>query len=137
MRPRSLLAALTALVATTAGLLVASPAEAAGPSGVKTTIVLQRNGDYRVTSTGHAPAGARVYLQDRGDAHQLWAVAKAGRASSRGTFRLTTTTGLSGISYRVCVARPGKDQCSAGRIARIVKRGGEIICRHRLAARPL
>ena len=126
MKQRSLLAVVTSLVAATAGLLAASPAEAAGPSGVQTTITLLGGGNYRVAATGKAPAGARVYLQDRFDEHQLWATQRSGRASNRGTFRLVTTTERSGGSYRVCVSRPGKDACSAGRSARIVKRSGDI-----------
>ena len=126
MKPRSLLAAATALVAATAGLLIASPAEAAGPSGVQTTITLLRNGDYRVTAIGHAPRGARVYLQDRFNEHQVWATQKSGHASRHGTFRLATTTDRSGGSYRVCVAQPGKDACNAGRTARIARRDGRV-----------
>jgi hypothetical protein len=123
---RSVLSGLTGLALATAGLLAAAPAGAAGPSGVQTTIVLQRNGDYRVTSTGHAPRSARLYLQDRFGEHDSWAVQASGRATTRGTFRLATTVDLTDGSYRVCVARPGKDTCSAGRQARIVKRDGEI-----------
>ena len=126
MQLRSLLAVLTAVAAAAAGLVTASPAEAAGPTRVHTTIALLGSGDYRVTATGHAPRGARVYLQDRFDEHQLWATQKSARASGSGTFRLATTTDRAGGHYRVCVSRPGKDACVAGRTARIVKRDGTI-----------
>ena len=68
------------------------------------------NLDYRVTPTGQAPRGARVYLQDRFDEHQLWATQKSGHASGSGSFRLATTTDRAGGHYRVCVSRPGKDR---------------------------
>ena len=126
MKPRSLLAAATALVAATAGLFAASPAEAAGPSHVRTTMALIKGGAHQVTATGRAPAGARVYLQDRFDEHDLFATQKVGRASSRGTFRLTTKTDRTDGTYRVCVVAPGKDPCSEGRLARLVKRTGKI-----------
>ena len=134
MRPRSLLVALTALVAATVGLVVAPPAGAAsGPSGVQITTTLLSNGDYRIASTGHAPRGARVYLQDRHNEHQLWATQEMSRATSDGAFRLTITTGRSDGSYRVCLARPGQDACSPGRTPRIVKRQGKITLAHTAA----
>ena len=89
---------------------------------MKTTIVLVKTGDHRVTSTGHAPAGARVYLQDRFDEHDNFATQKVGRASSRGAFRLTTTPdrtdGIYGSAWRARQGRLQRGPVAAGRQAR-------------------
>lgn len=129
MRPRSLLAALTALAAVTAGLLT-SPADArgGGPIGVYTTITLLKTGAHSVTSRGHAPDHARVVLQDRFNRHQVWSTVAQTRADDRGRFRMTTQFKGPRVDreYRTCVVRPGPDRCLFTGTAKIIKRDGKI-----------
>lgn len=101
---------------------------AASLQAERTTARLLTSGQLRVVSSGRAPAGAKVKLQDRYDRHQRWATVVSGTVDRQGRYRLSETVDNRNPAprYRVCLVGTGRFACSAGHAARIIKRTGTV-----------